>query len=107
MRVINKLLLSIFFIGFYFACQSSITKSETQLDYVEGDVLVSLADGYSEKYLKPRIEELQLEWMEYFEHLNVALIGVPFGEEDYWIEILKEEPMISNAHKNRKVELRD
>lgn len=87
------------------ACQT--TSSEDELDYVPGDVIISLENGVQEAEIKPRIEELELKWEEYFEHLGTAHIGVPIGEENKWVQKLKDEPLIRNANLNRKVDYRD
>ena len=86
------------------ACQS--TSSENELDYVPGDVIIHLENGVQESDIKPRIEELELEWEEYFENLGAAHIGVQIGKEKMWVQKLKEEPLIRNANLNRKVEYR-
>lgn len=86
------------------ACQT--TSGEDDLDYVPGDVIISLENGVQESDIKPRIEEFELEWKEYFEYLGSAHIGVPIGEEEMWVQKLIEEPLIRNAHLNRKVEYR-
>lgn len=91
------------------ACQtttSHTTTSEEELDYIPGEVIIALENGVQESDIKPRIEELELEWEEYFEHLGSALIGVPVGEEKMWVQKLKEEPLIWYASLNRKVEYR-
>lgn len=95
------ILLVLFFTS---ACQT--TSSEDELDYVPGDVIIHLESGVQEAEIKPRIEELELKWEEYFEHLGAAHIVVPIGEEKMWVQKLKEEPLIRNANLNRKVEYR-
>lgn len=75
-------------------------------EYASGEVLISLEHGDKMEETKARIEELGLEWKDYFDNLGVALIGVPAGQEVYWVKELEEEPLIRYAELNRKVELR-
>lgn len=86
------------------ACQT--TSNEEETDYVPGDVIIHLENAVQESDIKPRIEELELKWVEYFEHLGAAHIRVPIGEEKMWVKKLKEEPLIKNANLNRKAQYR-
>lgn len=92
------------------ACQTTSVEDELvvedELDYAQGEVLISVENDVEESEIKSRIEELNLEWKKFYEHLGGALIGVPIGEEEIWVEKLKKEPLIRNAQLNRKIELR-
>lgn len=103
----SKIILLFIVVLFFVTNACKTTSSEEDVDYTPGEVIVSLEDGVQESDIKPRIEELELEWKEYFVHLGSALIGVPVGDEELWVQKLKEEPMIRNAQLNRKVEPRD
>lgn len=102
----SKIILLFIFVVFFMSNACDTTSSEDEVDYAPGEILISLEDGVKEADIKPRIEELELEWKEYFENLGIALIGVPVGEEKLWVERLEEEPMIRNAQLNREVEQR-
>jgi hypothetical protein len=106
MKNLKFLPLLILGLAFSLTTCDDTTSSEKEVDYALGEVLISLESGVLESDIKPRIEELKLEWKEYFENLGVVLIGVPVGEEELWVEKLEEEPMIRNAQLNRKVEQR-
>ncbi len=98
----NKFILTIIFLTcLLFSCEKESD------DFVRGEVLIGLEDGVEKHQVKNRIEELNLEWKRYFEHLGIALIGVPVGKEKYWVEKLKEEPLIKYAQLNHKVDLRN
>lgn len=98
----SKSFLLLIFILFLASNACNSTSSESELDYVPGEVLISLEEGFQETAVKQRIEELQLEWEKYYENLGFALIGVPVGEEKLWAEKLTEESMIRSAELNYK-----
>lgn len=75
-------------------------------NYVLGEVIIGLENGVEEDDIKPRIEELDLEWKRYYKNIGAALIGVPVGEEKLWVEKLKEEPMIWAAQLNHFIDQR-
>ena len=98
----SKSFLLLIFILFLLSNACNSTSSESELDYVPGEVIISLEEGVQETAVKQRIEELQLEWEKYYENLRFALIGVPVGEEKLWAKKLAEDPMIRSAELNRK-----
>lgn len=97
-----KSFLLLIFILFLASNACNTTSSEDELDYVPGEVLITLVEGVQETDIKQRIEELELEWKNYLENVGFALIGVPVGEEKLWAEKLAEEPMIRSAELNYK-----
>ena len=101
----SKSFLLLIFILFLLSNACNSTSSESELDYVPGEVIISLEESVQETDIKQRIEELELEWKKYFENLEFALIGVPVGEEKLWAEKLAEEPMIRSAELNHKFNL--
>ena len=46
------------------------------------------------------VTELGLEWKKYIKNIGVALVEVPSGEEQYWIDELKSHPLIATAQLN-------
>jgi hypothetical protein len=101
----SKRILNFIFVLFLVSNACNITSSEDEIDYVPGEVIISLEEGAQETDVKQRIEELQLEWKKYYENLGFALISVPVGEEKLWAEKLAEEPMIRSAELNHKFNL--
>ncbi|REL33550.1 hypothetical protein DYD21_09045 [Rhodohalobacter sp. SW132] len=102
----STIILLFTFVLFSVSTACNTTSSEVEAEYTPGEVIIALEDGIEEADIVPRIEEFELQWKEYFENIGYALIGVPVGEEELWVEKLKQEPMIRNAQLNRKVELR-
>lgn len=101
----SKTILLFILVLFLLANACNTTSSESELDYVPGEVLITFEEGVQETDIKQRIEVLELEWKNYLENLGFALIGVPVGEEKLWVGKLKEEPMIRNAELNHKFEV--
>ena len=101
----SKRTLFFIFILFLASNACNTNSSEDQVEYVPGEVIISLEESVQETDIKQRIEELELEWKKYFENLEFALIGVPVGEEKLWAEKLAEEPMIRSAELNHKFNL--
>lgn len=68
-----------------------------ELDYIQGQLLVKFTEAMSQQEITDLTESYEIEFVEYFEYLGVVLVGIPEGQEDFWIETLEKDDLVVSA----------
>lgn len=95
MRIMTSVALLIGILG-----MTGCSPTTPEEEYVPGELVVSFTSEATEEEAKAVVERLNLTWKAWIESLKTGIVGVPVGEEAYWIEQLSTEALVVHAERH-------